>query len=74
MSVFRASLVCDETIRLRLLGLLGLADTSGLTGDGLQPMVPLPAGVQIEDGGAAVFTTRRGDEGTAHAVDQLGMG
>ena len=33
-------------------------------------MVPLPAGVQIEDGGAAVFTTRRGDEGTAHAVDQ----
>lgn len=34
-------------------------------------MVPLPAGVQIEDGGAAVFTTRHGDEETARAVDQL---
>ena len=55
----------------QLLGLLSLADTAGLTGDGLQPMVPLPAGVQIEDGGATVFTTRHGDEETARAVDQL---
>ena len=55
----------------QLLGLVSLADAAGLTGGGLQPMVPLPDGVQIQDGGAAVFTARHGDEQTARTVDQL---
>jgi hypothetical protein len=55
----------------QLAELMNLADAAGLTGGGLQPLVALPAGVQIQDGGAAVFTARQGDVQTARAVDQL---
>jgi hypothetical protein len=54
-----------------LRALMSLADAAGLTGGGLQPMVPLPENVQVEDGGAAMFTARDGNVVTARAVDQL---
>src|ERR1043165_2945268 len=71
----------DETRALQLRGvsvddrqvrsLIALADAAGLTGSGLQPLLPLPDGEQVQDGGARVFTARHGDDQTSRAVDQL---
>lgn len=62
------ALTIDQTDLERL---MSLADAAGLTGGGLQPMVSLPENVQVEDGGAAMFTSRDGNVVTARAVDQL---
>lgn len=51
--------------------LADLVKAAGLTGGGLQPFVPLPDGVQIQDGGSVAFTARQGDVVTARVIDQL---
>ena len=58
----------DQT---QLSDVISVARSAGLNGGGLQPTVPLPPGVQVQDGGATVFTFRDGDIETARAVDQL---
>lgn len=56
----------DEVVRVA-----ALAQVAGLTGGGMQPLLPLPEGAQVQDGAQFVFTAKLDGVQTARAVDQL---
>jgi hypothetical protein len=56
----------DEVVRVA-----ALAQTAGLIGGGMQPLLPLPEGAQVEDGAQFMFSAKLDGLQTARAVDQL---